>query len=398
MNRPVSTGGKALSRELLLSLGLLLLLVIVLALRSQSTPSDVPYRLDSARPNGLRGLSEWLSEMGYKVGRMNEDAFNLPPGIDLLFVYPGQRRFTIAESEQVRRWVEDGHTLVLVDAGPAERELEKVFDVVSSPAFPPAVGMSRQRQGLFPAAPAALGDVSKAGRTFSELPPRAVPVMTTDGGQITAAVQPVGNGVTWHLSGAHSLVNSDLKDGSAGHIVLALLRAVPAGGAILFDTYHLGGPSQGTGSSEGLTLRDWLYRTPAGWAILFCALVLLAARVLQGTRLGPAVAAREEGRRREAVEHVVALAALQRRARQRQAVARHHKTRLKTTLARRVHLDPGLDDAEFMQRWQELDEAAGPDRADAVRALLAGLDADPDESSLVELVARADAMLSQIAH
>jgi hypothetical protein len=195
------------------------------------------------------------------------------------------------------------------------------------------------------------------------------------------------------LSTHHHLVNADLKDSQAGVIVPALLRTVPAGGRIVFDTYHLFGPDIASATGQIHSLKDWLYRTPAGWATVFSALVLFAYLVLQGIRLGPPLPARGESRRREAAEYVEAMAALQRRARQSPSVARHHKHRLKIGLGRPLHISPDLDDAEFLYRLREADSHLDADKLETIRRLLAGLSNSPDEDRLVQLVAEVDEVL-----
>ena len=387
--------GRLPEREVLISLGLFLaLIVVVLVARRSPAPSDnTPYGLDSVSRQGLLALHLWLEELGYQVTTNGDQTFQVPQEADLLFIYPGDKPFTTNEAAEVRRWVASGHTLVVVAPGMFEGPLTREFGITSG-IIPVPVGASRQQQPLLPAAPAALGSNSVTGPLTLQQAPQAIPVLVADSDHVMATVQPEGQGTVWHLSARHNLVNANLKDGQGGHIVLALLRTVPAGGTVVFETYHRSISADAATLGAPETLRDWLYRAPAGWGILFGVVVLFAGWVLQGVRLGPALPAPEEIHRREAAEHVTAMAALQRRARQRQAVARHHKARLKAALGRRMRLSPDLPDAEFLRRWRGLDDQADAGREAALRLLLASLSAEPDEETLVRLVAQVDDVIA----
>lgn len=379
-------------REVLITLGLfgaLMATVLGLGLGAQATR---PYDLNSGGADGLLGLRLWLQTMGYRVTTTDGERFRLPAQADLLFVYPNQHLYTTAEAAELADWVRQGRTLVLVGPHPRDTALRETFGarlrLVSdiSPTTP-----LRQQQPLLSAAPATLGAFGIGWALDLTAAPGAVPVVAAETGQTTLAVRRWGNGTIWHLSPHHDLANAGLAGGQQGAIVLALLRGVPAGGQVVFDTYHLVGP---TDSRVG-TLYDWAYGTPTGWATLFSALVLAVFLLLQGLRLGRPLPALSEPHRREAAEFVSALAGLHRRARLGGAVAAYHKRRLKIGLGRPWLLSPDLADADFLARLQQADRRLDATAAARLTTLLAGLSGRPDEAALVRLVADVDRVLER---
>jgi hypothetical protein len=378
-------------REIVITLVLLAtLLGTVLALGSRA-PEPAPYDLDSGAHDGLLALRLWLGEMGYTVATTDGERFVFPHEADLLFIYPGVVRYTTAEATRLAEWVRAGGTLVLVGPRPGERALFDTFGVARQGGVPPNPAEPvRQVQPLWPEAPATLGPVG-AAPTLELGRAAAVAAAATDSGQVVVAVQAVGQGVVWHLNTGYDLANLKLALANQGVLVPALLRQVPAGGRVVFDTYHLFGPRE----ARVPTLQDWLYGAPIGWAILFGCLVLALFLVLRGIRLGRPLPATIDPRRREAAEYVTALAGLQRRARLGAAVAAHHKRRLKAGLGRRWQVAPDLADAAFVERLRHGEARLGEEQAARVREVLHGLSGAPEEAALVRLVAEVDRVLEQ---
>jgi hypothetical protein len=360
---------------------LVLLAAAILAAPAENAP---PYDFDSAEATGLRALRLWLGEMGYTVQDTGRAAFTLPDEADLLFVFPGVEEYTAEEASALRRWVESGRTLVL--AAPNDPALAQEFGVNWWVA-PTAEGKERQVQPLLPDAAESWGGPYLTDGLGLDDAPDAVPVAAAADGTPTVAVQAVGRGTVWQMSGRYSLVNEMLRERYRALLVPALLRAVPPGGVVLFDEYHLRGRSEAAARIE--SLQDWLYRTPLGLATLFGLLAAGLFWLSSGRRLGPALPEAHTMRRREAAETVVALAALHRRAGQQQAAARHYKRRLKQTLGGRLHVGPELDDAAFVERVRP---ALGDAAAQQLAHGLAVLERD-DEGQIVKAVAELDALL-----
>ncbi len=379
-----------------LLLGLLALaLLLVAVLSTAPPPDDRPFDLDSPQPMGLLALRLWLEELDYSVGETSRVRFAVPAEADLLFVFPGAQPYTADEAEPVRAWVEEGGTLVLVQPDAESRAALAGLALETAPLL--AVSESlRQAQPLLPEAAAAWPGGWFSGATVFDLEQGdAVPVLATQAEQPTAAVRAVGAGWVWLLSDFHLLTNQALAQPEQAALATALLRAVPEGGRILFDTYHLYG-ARTAGRIQ--TLQDWLYRTALGRALLFALLLGGFYWLSAGRRLGPPVPAPETLRRREAAEYVRALASLQRRAHTAPAVALHHRQRLKSALARTRALDPRSDDLDFTRRLRAhsaVDPTLDAATLAEVERLLAALQNPKDEQALVQAVAAVDAFLTQ---
>ncbi|MDQ3250313.1 MAG: DUF4350 domain-containing protein, partial [Chloroflexota bacterium] len=374
-------------------LALLALLVLFAALRGEPQAAQ-PFDLDSPAPEGLRALRLWLERMAYRVVRMDNQVFELPVNADLLFIFPNQQPYTEAEARQLHQWVTQGHTLVLIGTDADDRALVEQFGAYTTSSLGLTQALSQQ-QPLLPDADASL-QTNQSGVSTLDLTdaPSAVPVLANAEGAPTLAVQSVGQGVVWHLSLQHAPLNAALNEPDQARIVPALLREVPAGGTIVFDTYHLYGSAQDAASNRQIaSLQDWLYRTPPGWASLFTLGATLLYLGLQGRRLGPALPTPASLRRREAAEYVRAMAALHQRAQSRTAVAHYHKRRLKRTLGRPLHLSADLSDAEFVQRLQANHPAIGDEQISSIRQLLNNLEQPPNEGALVRMVAEIDQMV-----
>lgn len=369
------------------------LVATLLTVQDRERPAR-PYDLDSGAASGLLALRLWLEEDGYDVTTTGERQFRLDDDTDLLFVHPGARPFSAADARRLQAWVEAGGTLVLVGTHNDDRELAATFGLRSAFTTTQRLRAADQVLPLLPEAPATITDTVAPEALVFEPDSAAFPVLAASS-KPTLAVAAIGDGTAWFLSQNYGLTNQDLRSTGQSYLLPALLRTVPAGGRIVFDTFH---QVDATAGLEFTSLQDWLYRTPTGWALLFGAAVLFGALIWQGRRLGPPLAPASETRRREAAEFVTAMANLQRRAHQRATVAVHHHHRLKTTLGARYQVAPDLADDEFVRALATSERAPTPDDLAGLRAVLAGLQNNPSEAALVRLVARGDEILHKITN
>ncbi len=372
------------------SAGLLLLFVLLLvaALLSQRKAPPPDYDPASNGPDGLLLLREWLLEMGYAVETTGTRTFS-PDRADLLFVYPGQKMFSAGDGAFLEAWVERGGSLVLVDT--QDRELRSRFDFSTGEGG--FVDRLQQSQPLLPEAGAVITGTNFARRINLPDDSQAVALLAAeeDRDEIGLAVLRRGNGWVWLLSSDFSLTNMELTENRASaQIVPGLLRGVPEGGRILFDTYHLSLQESGANDGQIESLQEWAYTTPSGWATLFVLLLGFGFLLLQGRRLGPALPTITQGRRREAAEFVVAMAGLQRRAGVRDSIARHQRHRLKQGLGRPWQIPADLPDEEFVARQVAANPAVDAAR---LRKLLANLTHAADEAALVALAQEVDSVL-----
>lgn len=371
-------------------LGLFLLFVLLAAVALLTQRSALPQRYDpqSNRPDGLLLLAEWLGEMGYEVASTGSDAFALGQA-DMLFAYPGARGFTNEDGARLEEWVEAGGSLVLV--APEDEELQDRFRFSTMRGA--ESNQLQQSQPLLPDARAVITGTAYARRLDILDDSPAVVLLAVEGepAQVGLAVQRRGAGWVWLLSEDFTLTNQELTDNRASaQIVPALLRGVPSGGQILFDTYHLAIGESGGSDGQIESLQEWAYTTPSGWAAIFVLILGFGFLLLQGRRLGPALPTITQGRRREAAEFVAAMAGLQRRAGVRGSIAQHQRHRLKQGLGRPWQLPADLPDEEFVTRLAVANPALDTAR---LRALLAALSKMPDEAALVSLAQEVDSLL-----
>jgi hypothetical protein len=376
----------------LLALILLAVLLLVVSALGSRPAEPLPFDLNSTTPTGLRGLDLWLQALGYDVRRVQGMQFALPPDAELLFVYPNQLSYTQEEAAALRAWVSGGRTLVLVGPHPEDIHLEQAFGVRSGPREGFGI-LERQAQPLVPEGASDYVTEWSMGSEVLDLSaaPAAVPVRTTAEGQVTAAVQPLGEGIVWHLTPGNAFANGGLAEENQGELLPPLLRRVQPDAVVVFDTYHQFGISRV--GEQIATLQDWLYRTPPGWATFFTVLTTFVFLVLNGRRLGPSVVTKAERRKREAAEYVEAMASLMRRARLGRNVAQYQQQRLKRGLARRRPLDPNLPDGDFVARLAYAEPPLPPTALHEVRQTLDVLRAEPNEQQLVTAAATIDALL-----
>lgn len=381
--------------------------MLLAALIASPPPTPIRYDLDANHESGLLGLRLWLEELGYDVRRTGGLRFDLPADADLIFVYPNQLTYTTEEAAYLRHWVEAGGTLALIGPANEDTALIDAFGVRLNADLRP----ERQQTQMQPLLPE--GRLTYLREWFSSSmtldltdAPRAVPVLALTAtasdeslGEIVAtrtvaAVQPVDAGVVWHFVPGVDFTNLNLRSFDQGELLPALLRTVPEGGVIVFDAYHLFGLSRV--GDQIVTLQDWLYRTPTGWATLFALAASAIFLLLNGRRLGPPLVTVQQTRGREAAEYVRAMANLHRRARRHTELAQHHARRLKVGLARRRGVRTDLPDAQFLEALAYTSPPLSDAQIAAVRATLAGLAGNPGEQQLVSLAASVDQLLQTI--
>ncbi len=177
--------------------------------------------------------------------------------------------------------------------------------------------------------------------------------------------------------------NLALKDETTAALVLNLIGLSAHHRSAWFDDWHHG--VQGSNSIIGPD--EWLRGTPLGNALLFVVGVVFLALFLQGGAFGRPVPVPSEVRRRGPMEHVTAIANLNRKAGNRDAVVGQYHTRLKRQLARRYSLDPFLSDEEYVRSLAQYNAAIDQR---ALLELLRGLSQKHiGEAEMVRLTAQA---------
>jgi hypothetical protein len=352
----------------------LILATVLVVMAVLSLPRTVePYDPEDSSSTGLRALVLWLEELGYPV-TIGVPSTGLLSDRGLLFIHPtsfGEPEYiSDADVTATYEWVRNGGTLVLV--GPTDRRtsLAQRFGVDQVKNLRDFISTVHQVQPLLPDLPG-VWESFFATRSLTFLEERAVvPLLAQNSGDPVVAVQFIGDGVVWHLTEEFALTNLNLRDERIASLLPAMLRTVPDAAPVIFSTHHL---AQGTDAEASTinTLQDWLYSTPFGRGLLVIMVATFIFLLLQGRRLGPPLPAQTASRPREAAEYVTALAGLQRRIRQPQLVADHHRQRLKSTIGRLALVPADLPDGEWLAQLQRA-EFLSPALLAEVTELLGG--------------------------
>lgn len=398
-----------LSRSQLLLLLLLATVLVTMAFLQSQPEIAEPYNPDDAGSSGLAGLTLWLEQLGYPVD-IGVARSGLPAAPGLLFIHPTYTGnldyYSDVDIATIYSWVQRGGTLVLV--GPREATtLANRFRVKQVDTFTDIVSDVRQVQPLLPDVPADwdafLSSLSLDFETeYQDIyhPSPVVPILAHTNGDPVVAIQPIGEGVVWHLTEDFALTNLNLRDERIASLLPAILRTVPAGAPVVISTHHLVGYNPASQEQGVATLQDWLYTTPFGQATLLLMVALFAFLLLQGRRLGPATPGPSATRPREAAEYVAAMAGLQRRMRRPHIVAHHHRQRLKHAVGRLAQLPADLPDDEWLAQLQRAG-ILSPALLAQVGDLLSGYAKinrakSSDEAALIQLVQATDALLASL--
>ncbi len=384
--------------ELVITLAMVLLLVVVsILVGGRPAQSELPLDPQSTGPRGLAVLRMWLDEMGYQVETLHTGRFQIPENTDMILVFNNKRPYTVVEADHLAEWVTAGGTLILASIPPDETALANAFGVRTRRQYDEPRPLS-QSQPLWPEGAATI-DQTARGRTLDINKAReSVKALRRESAmdlplRAAAAIQPFGEGLVWHFSEQVRIDNTTLHNEEVASLVPALLRTVPEGGKIMFDTYHLYAIPDSSGQVN--SLRDWAILTAWGRALSFSLIVLAAYFVLQGIRLGPPLPSEHLVPPREAAEYVVAIGRLHQRARHNQYVISHHTRRLKMAVGRPYQVSADLPDTAFLYELQQRHTHLTEDQFTRLQTLLSQLSAIKGDVHLVELVAEVDKLLAK---
>jgi len=138
---------------------------------------------------------------------------------------------------------------------------------------------------------------------------------------------------------------------------LNILALAGQKGLIWFDEWHHGFQQSRSVIGPG----QWLQRTPGGHALLFVVGAIFLALLLQGRAFGRPIPLLHEIKRRGPLEHVTAIANLNRKAGHRNEVLKQYYQRVKRHLGQRYRLDPSLADAEYVSLLSQYNSSVDKD-------------------------------------
>ena len=319
---------------------------------------DTPESAGSSTSHGKRGtlaLYRWLERSGFDVSRV-EAGQEFPPDADTLFMVNPNNDFPEGQAGSVKRWVEDGHTLVLAVSSnssftsglggrhPMFRELNVDMDFAGRYTDTVAVA-----QPLFSRPPVSQVKMRGSFRIDVPLGNSVVLVASTDeeGAQVPlAAILKVGSGRVIALASDYPLSNEGIREEENGGFAYNLAQ-MAGGSRVAFDEAHHGAGAEGGDLITLLTSNPW------GWALLYGVGMVGIYLFWSARRLGPPLPVRSPDERRPTSDYVTSVAGLFRRARKPGYAAERYLKFFKRTLSRHAELDPYLTDTRFVQSLQE---------------------------------------------
>jgi len=371
-----------LSRDAWLGIGILLALVLVTSVAAiqRTDENNLPYLSTSSEPNGTLALSLWLNELGYTTADAFTLSFNPSSDIGIIFITQPVFSITVNEWKLLDQWVDEGGTLILAGTNGATLEAMRHFDFNFS--FLP-----QQAEEISAALPLLKSPVlaSKVNLVtdigIDSTRTDYTPLMTAKGMPIILMFQQ-GEGQVILSTAPGIFTNQELKKEATATLVLNLLAFAGEKGTVLFDEWH-----RGFQSEEVVGLSQWLQNTSGGHAILFTVFAVFLALVVQGRSFGRPVPLKHEIKRRAPLEHVTAIANLNRKAGHRKEVARQYHHRLKRHLGQRYRLDPSMRDEEYADALAGYNSSI--DKAELLRLLKRLSEPGISEPELLKLSAEA---------
>ncbi|MCP4540809.1 MAG: DUF4350 domain-containing protein [Chloroflexi bacterium] len=393
---------KRLSRDSWLAIGLLMILVLVTIIaavyQAKGEAQGPPLTSFSSAPNGALALWLWLDELGYPINNEAGRIFFLSKETSVVLVLEPLDAVTAEEWKTIDAWVEDGGTLVLAGDRWGTRSAARHygFDLIhfeeeerdqaatlapQTPLLnsPPLIDpVNVQTRSYFQTG---YGDTDADFDFVTHLAAGPHPVMLSfavDDGRVILSATPF------------PFSNAGLKKSGNPQLVMNIVAAANRPGVIWFDEWHHGLRSQ---QGQVIGPGEWLRRTPAGRSLLYSTMVIFVYIVLRGRRFGRPVPLPQNITRRTPVEHITAIANLNRRAGHRTAVLVHHHRRLKRDMGKRYRLDPTLPDDEYVT---QLSRFVPNLDTDALRNLLAQLRQQTiSESEMVQLITQVAVWLKE---
>lgn len=371
-----------LSRDAWLGAGVLTLLALVIVLvgLQQSNAPTIPYLSTSSAPNGTLALKLWLEELKYIPQTGNLDLFEVPSKTKIIFILEPLISVNAVEWPRLNAFVQNGGVLVLAGSSSPANSSMRWFDVQLR-LLPQRSAKAEAPAPLFRSP--AMGEltVNTDYYLYTERSD-ATPLFQVDGQPVMLTFTH-GKGRVILASTAYPFSNYALKENEeSGALILNLLAFSGGPAPAWLDDWH-----HGVQKSAVVGPEQWLRQTPGGHAILFAFGVVFLALLLRGRAFGRYVPLPNEIKRRGPMEHVSAIANLNRKARhRREALAQYHQ-RLKRQLGRRYRLDPSLPDAEYAKALAQYNSAINePNLLNLLKRLSA---TKVSEAELVKLAAEA---------
>ena len=377
-----------LSRDSWLAIGLVILLsvITVAAAIQQNKAQAIPYLSSSSAPDGTLALKLWLAELGYPPVEDTQSYFGAPQNTQLILVLEPILPITARELDQLDQWVEAGGTLILAGKG------GYIFDAFYHYKF--SLGfLAAQADSFSVAAPLLLSppqtDPAPVAPDLYLDSARTdfVTLLAVDGHPLIVSFEQ-GKGRVILSSTPYPFSNQGLKDKANANLVLNIIALSAQKGRVWLDDWH-----HGIQSAHIVGPDQWLRRTSAGHALLFVLITVFLALVLQGRGFGRPIPLLNEIKRRGPLEHVTAVANLNRKAGHRVDVLRQYRNWVKRQLGARYRLDPSLPDEEYVAQLAKYNPAL--DKEKLLSLLQRLLQKNVSETEMVKLAEEASKWISE---
>jgi len=335
---------KRFSRDTWLVLVLVAVLVIttIVAVFWQTRKAALPALSSaSSERKGARALRLWLEHKGHSVSSEPELEYRPPEDADLVFVLEPYYDSDEDHWRMLDGWIEAGGTLIVAGEGSGVDEIFRHFEFNT---YGWGFGGDVTVQTPLLSSPP-MDDLSNLdfSSVFSTDRNDFIVLLAVGSAPVLVTFRQ-GQGRVILASFTHPLTNAGLKESGNPELVLNLLALAGQSNNIWFDEWH-----HGEGQPNKIVgPQDWLRYTPAGHALLFTAVVVFLALLLQGRSFGRTVPLPQNLERRTSLEYITALANLSRRAGHRSEVLQQYHQSLKHHLARRYRLNPAMPDDEYV--------------------------------------------------
>ncbi len=332
-----------LSRDAWLGLGLLLLLgLLTVAAALQQTPV-IPYLSTSTSPDGTLALKLWLQQLGYQSVDATSVTYQPPASANLIFILEPVVDISEEEWSLLDQWVESGGSLVLAGDDASQVSLAAIGHYGFTKVFlgQPVTQLTLQTP-LLKSPPLEAPVPIKLDFALTTSRADFVTYLAVDGQPVLVSMNQ-GRGHVILSASPFPFSNLGLKNNVDAELVLNLIALSGKSGTFWFDEWHHG--VQNVGRIIGPD--QWLRATSVGHALLFVVGAIFVALWLQGRGFGRPVPLPREIQRRGPMEHVTAIANLNRKAGHRAAIMKQYHDQLKRRLGRRYRLNPSLPDPEY---------------------------------------------------
>ncbi|MBI3170475.1 MAG: DUF4350 domain-containing protein [Chloroflexi bacterium] len=376
------------SRDAWLGIGILLALVLVttLAAFQRTDETQIPYESASSQPNGTLALKLWLDELGYDTAVSSTLSFSPEAEIKTIFMIQPFVPVTDDEWRLLDQWLEQGGTLVIAGRNGVTNSVMQHFEFGYS-------YLTQTTEEIVPVLPLLKSPVLeskvKVRATLGIDTTRAdfIPLMTANAQPVMLTFQQ-RQGRVILSSTPEIFTNLELKNETTAALILNLMAFTGTKGTVLFDEWHHGFQSEGVVGPA-----QWLKNTSGGHAVLFAVFAVFIALILQGRAFGRHIPLKHELKRRGPMEHVTAVANLNRKAGHRSEVAKQYHNRLKRHLGHRYRLDPSMKDEDYVEMLAGYN--ANIDKAELLRLLKHLSQVNISEADLLKLSAEAAKWMSE---